>query len=103
MIVLWMTLRDAWISYRLLLFVAALGTAGLAVPLAALWGPRFLDSSQPPPSTTAALTWYGTAIAVIGVLLAASAARTFARDRLRGTAAWVVAAPVPRADRKRAV
>ena len=91
-----LTLREVWISYRLLAFVAVLGTAGLVVPLAALWLPRLLDSTQPPASTTVALTWYGISLAVIAVLLSASAARTFARDRLRGTAAWVLAAPVRR-------
>ena len=93
-----LTLREVWISYRLLVFVALLGGAGLVVPLVALWAPRFLErgGAAPPPSTTVALTWYGYSIAVAAVLLAASAARTLARDRLRGTAAWVLAAPVPR-------
>ena len=91
-----LTLREVWISYRLLVFVAVLGAAGLIVPLVALWGPSFIDPSRPPPSTTVALGWYGLALAVVAVLFSASAARTFARDRLRGTAAWVLAAPVPR-------
>ncbi len=90
------TLREVWITYRLLAFVAALGTAGLVVPLAALWIPRLVDVARPPPSTTVALGWYGTSIAFIAVLLAASAARTFARDRQRGTAAWILAAPIRR-------
>ena len=98
MTVLGVTLREAWISYRLLAFVAVLGTAGLVVPLAALWLPRLIDPARPPPSTSVALTWYGTAVGVVAVLLAVSAARTFARDRQRGTAAWVLAAPVPRAS-----
>ena len=96
MTVLWITLREVWISYRLLLFVAALGTVGLAVPLAALWAPRLIDPARPPPSTVVALTWYGVALGGIAALLAASAARTLARDRQRGTAAWVLAAPVAR-------
>ena len=91
-----LTLREVWISYRLLAFVAALGTAGLVVPLAALWLPRLIDASRPPPSTTTALTWYGLALGVIAVLLAISAARTFARDRVRGTAAWLLATPIRR-------
>lgn len=91
-----LTLREVWISYRLLAFVALLGTAGLIVPLAALWLPRVLDPTQPPASTTVALTWYGLALAGVAVLLSASAARAFAHDRVRGTAAWVLATPVRR-------
>ena len=87
---------DAWISYRLVAFVAALGAVGLIVPLVAFSVPPAISGGAKAPSVIDALSWYGAALGAIGALLAASAANVMARDRVTGTAGWLLAGPVPR-------
>lgn len=92
-----LSVRELWISYQLLIIVALLGLLGLLAPLAAVWIPRLLRPTAPVAATTQALTWYGLSLGVASVVIAAIAARSIAADRVRGTAAWVLAAPVTRA------
>ena len=91
-----LSVRELWISYQLLVIVAVLAIVGLLAPLAGVWLPRYLDPSAPVAATTQALGWYGVALAGASVLVAGMAARTIAADRARGSAAWVVSAPVSR-------
>ena len=91
-----LSVRELWISYQLLLVVALLGLIGLAAPLAAVWIPHLLNPAAPVTATTQSLFWYGISLAGAAAPVATVAARSFAADRLRGTAQWVMAAPVSR-------
>ncbi|MDQ3879479.1 MAG: hypothetical protein M3295_00110, partial [Chloroflexota bacterium] len=91
-----LSVRELWISYQLLLLVALLGLVGLGAPLGAVWIPHLLDPTAPVAATTTSLFWYGIALAAAAPVVGAIAARSFAADRLRGTADRVLAAPVPR-------
>lgn len=91
-----LSVRDLWISYQLLIVVTLLGLLGLVAPLAGVWIPRLLDSTAPVAATTQALGWYGLGLTGAGVVVAVVAARRMAVNRARGTAAWLLAAPVSR-------
>jgi ABC-type transport system involved in multi-copper enzyme maturation permease subunit len=91
-----LSVRELWISYQLLLVVALLGLIGLLAPLGAVWIPHLLDPAAPVTATTQSLFWYGISLAGAAALVGLVAARSFAADRLRGTAQWVMAAPISR-------
>lgn len=87
-----MALRELWISFRLLLVLAAL----LLVALPAVLLPPVLspDLAGAPPDP---LTWLALAAAAGMALAAAVAAATLAGERRRGTAGWMATRAVPRA------
>ena len=93
-----LSVRDLWISYQLLLVISLLGVVGLAAPLAGVWLPRLLDPTAPVAALPQALTWYGISLGIASVVVAVVAARSMAVNRTRGTAAWLLTAPVSRAS-----
>ena len=86
-----LALRELWISFRLLLLLGLLLLA--AMPPALL--PQVLtpDLAGAPPDP---LTWFAVALAVAISVVSAVAAATFAAERGRGAAGWVVLRAVPR-------
>lgn len=87
-----LAMHELWISFRLLLVVAAILLASLPAAL--------LPSTLAPGLAGApldAFTWYAVALAGALLLAAVVAAATLARERRRGTAGWMVGRAVPRA------
>jgi hypothetical protein len=85
-----LALRELWISFRLLVAVAAMLLAALPTAL--------LSSSQ---AEVAGLTWTPLRLFAIGLaaaiaLVAGLAAATLAAERRRGTIGWLVSRAVPR-------
>lgn len=87
-----LALHELWISFRLLLVVAALLLASL--PAALLPHALSPGLAGAPPD---AARWYSLALAGALLLAAAVASVTLARERRRGTAGWLVGRAVPRA------
>ena len=91
-----LSFRELWISYQLFLTLAVFGIIGIAAPLLA-WVSWLADPSIEVDPAVRGLVWYGLALTGASPIVAAIAARSIAMDRVRGTAAWVLAAPVSRA------
>ncbi len=79
----WLAVRELWISFRMLILLMVFIGAGAAVALI-------------PGSVTLALTRLGVGLGLGCVLVAAVAAWSFAEERLRGRAGWLVARSVRR-------
>jgi len=81
--VTWLALRELWISFRLLVLLGAVLAGGIAGALL--------------PEVTLDPELLAIGLAAASVLLGGMSARTLARERRRGTAAWLAVSGVPRA------
>jgi hypothetical protein len=81
--VAWLAVRELWISYRLVVMLAAFVLGGALVALI-------------PTDVQTGLSRLSLSLGAAGVLTATLLAWTFAAERRRGRAAWLVARAVPR-------
>jgi len=80
--VTWLALRELWISFRLIILLAAILAGGIAGALV--------------PELTLDPALLAIGLAAAAVLLAGMSARTLSRERSRGTTAWLAVRGVPR-------
>jgi ABC-type transport system involved in multi-copper enzyme maturation permease subunit len=86
-----LALRELWLSYRLLVILAALVAAALPVALV----PE-LPTLTLAGATLGGPAWFAAGLAGALALLSAIAAGTFSGERRRGTLAWLAVRAVPR-------